>query len=46
MILAAQRIAGAFADTFKELPAIQRANSFAIDDALRAMSEAASGGKQ
>ncbi len=46
MILAAQRIAGAFADTFKEFPAIQRPNSFTIDDALRAMSEAASGGKQ
>jgi hypothetical protein len=46
MILAAQRIAGAFADTFKEFPAIQRPNSFTIDDALRAMSEDASGGKQ
>ena len=46
MIMAAQRIAGAFAETFKEFPAIQRPNSFTIDDALRAMSEAASGGKQ
>jgi arylsulfatase len=39
-IMAAQVIAAKFAETFKEFPAVQRPNSFTIDDAMRKMSEA------
>ena len=42
-IYAAQVAAGRFADTFKEFPAVQKPNSFTIDDAMEKMSEAASG---
>lgn len=34
-----------WADTFKDFPPIQRPNTFTIDDALRTLSEVASGGK-
>ena len=37
----AQYAAGKFAETFKEFPAIQKPNSFTIDDAMAKMSEAA-----
>src|SRR5262245_61502307 len=43
LVMAAQTIAGKFAETFKEFPAIQRPNTFTIDDALRAMTDAAGG---
>jgi len=43
-IYAAQFAAGKFAETFKEFPAVQRPNSFTVDDALAKMSEAAGGG--
>ena len=33
-----------FAETFKEFPAVQRPNTFTVDDALAKMSEAAGGG--
>jgi hypothetical protein len=39
----AQVAASKFADTFKEFPAIQPANTFTIDDALKMMSDMASG---
>jgi arylsulfatase len=45
LIMAAQRIAGKFADTFKEFPAIQKPNSFTIDDALKAMADASTSGQ-
>jgi arylsulfatase len=41
-IYLAQAAVAKFAETFKEFPAIQKPNSFTIDDALAKMSEAAS----
>jgi arylsulfatase len=35
-----------FADSFKDFPPIQSPNSFTIDDAIKMLKEAASGGKQ
>jgi arylsulfatase len=43
IILAASTIAGKFAETFKEFPAVQKPNTFTVDDALAAMSEVAHG---
>lgn len=40
-IFLAQAAAAKFAETFKEFPAIQKPNSFTIDDAMAKMSEAA-----
>ena len=40
-IYAAQAITAKFAETFKEFPAIQKPNTFTVDDALAKMSEAA-----
>ena len=40
-IYAAQVAAAKFAETFKEFPAIQKPNTFTIDDAMAKMSEAA-----
>jgi hypothetical protein len=37
-------VADKFAATFKEFPAMQKPNTFTIDDALAKMSEASSGG--
>ena len=45
LIFAAQTIATKFADTFKEFPAIQKPNSFTIDDALKAMTDASTNGQ-
>ncbi|HET6996529.1 MAG TPA: sulfatase-like hydrolase/transferase, partial [Chitinophagaceae bacterium] len=42
-IFAAQTAAARFAETFKDFPAVQKPNSFTIDDAMEKMSEAASG---
>ena len=42
-IFAAQAAAAKFADTFKEFPAVQRPNSFTIDDAMAKISAASSG---
>ncbi|MCB5204031.1 arylsulfatase [Neorhizobium sp. T786] len=42
-IFVAQSAAAKFAETFKEFPAIQPPNTFTIDDAMRKMSDAASG---
>ncbi len=39
----AQAAAGKFAETLKEFPAIQKPNTFTIDDAMAKMSEAACG---
>jgi arylsulfatase A-like enzyme len=39
-VLLAQAAAGKFAETFKEFPAIQKPNTFTIDDAIAKMSEA------
>jgi hypothetical protein len=39
-IYLAQYAAGKFAETFKEFPAIQKPNTFTIDDAMAKMSEA------
>jgi arylsulfatase A-like enzyme len=39
-IYVAQAAAGKFAETFKEFPAIQKPNTFTVDDALAKMSEA------
>jgi arylsulfatase len=43
IIFAAQTLAGKFAETFKEFPAVQKPNTFTIDDAMAKMSEAAGG---
>jgi hypothetical protein len=43
-IYAAQAGARKFAETFKEFPAIQKPNTFTIDDAIAKMSEAGGGG--
>jgi arylsulfatase len=43
LVYAVQAIAAKFADTFKEFPAVQKPNSFTIDDAMKKMSEAAAG---
>jgi arylsulfatase len=40
LIYAVQAVAGKFAETFKEFPAIQKPNTFTVDDALAKMSEA------
>jgi hypothetical protein len=42
IIYAAQAIAAKFAETFKDFPAIQKPNTFTVDDAMAKMSEAAS----
>ncbi|CDZ68265.1 Arylsulfatase A family protein [Neorhizobium galegae bv. orientalis] len=42
-IFVAQTAAAKFAETFKEFPAIQPPNTFTIDDAMKKMSDAASG---
>jgi arylsulfatase A-like enzyme len=42
-VYAAQAGAAKFAETFKEFPAVQKPNSFTIDDAMAKMSQAASG---
>jgi arylsulfatase A-like enzyme len=39
VVLMAQHIAGKFADTFREFPPVQHANTFTIDDAVKAMAE-------
>lgn len=39
-------LADKFAGTFKDFPPIQKPNSFTIDDAISALSEASAGGKQ
>ena len=44
LIYAVQAVAAKFAETFKDFPAIQKPNSFTVDDALAKMSEAASDG--
>jgi len=38
-IYLAQYAAGKFAETFKEFPAVQKPNTFTIDDAMVKMSE-------
>jgi arylsulfatase len=43
LVLSAQAIAGKFAETFKEFPAVQKPNTFTVDDALAKMSEAGGG---
>ena len=43
LIYAAQAAAAKFAATFKEFPPAQKAASFTVDDALKAMETAASG---
>ena len=43
-IYVAQAAAAKFADTFKQFPAVQKPNTFTIDDAMSKMSEAAGGG--
>jgi arylsulfatase A-like enzyme len=40
LIFAAQAAAAKFAETFKEFPAIQKPNTFTVDDAIAKMSEA------
>jgi arylsulfatase A-like enzyme len=43
LIYATQAAAAKFAETFKEFPAVQKPNTFTVDDALAKMSEAAGG---
>jgi arylsulfatase len=40
IIFAAQMLMAKFVETFKEFPAVQKPNTFTVDDALRKMSEA------
>jgi arylsulfatase A-like enzyme len=42
-IFAAQAAAAKFAETFKEFPAVQKPNTFTVDDAITKMSDAAGG---
>ena len=42
-IFAAQAVMAKFVDTFNEFPAVQKPNTFTVDDALRRMSEAVPG---
>jgi arylsulfatase len=42
-IYVAQAAAGKFAESFKEFPPVQKPNSFTVDDAIKKMSEVASG---
>lgn len=42
-LFASQVAIAKFVDTFKEFPAVQKPNTFTVDDALRKMSEALSG---
>jgi arylsulfatase A-like enzyme len=42
-IFAAQAVAAKFTETFKEFPAVQKPNTFTIDDAMAKISEGASG---
>ena len=44
LIYAVQEIAAQCAATFKDFPAIQKPNSFTIDDAMAKMSEAGGAG--
>ncbi len=44
IVYPALAIAGKWAATFKDFPPIQKPNTFTLDDALKAMSNAASGG--
>jgi arylsulfatase len=46
ILYGAWAIADQFAATFKDFPPMQHANSFTIDDAVKMLTEAASGGKQ
>jgi arylsulfatase len=43
VVYAAQAAAAKFAETFKDFPAVQKPNSFTVDDALAKMREAGSG---
>jgi len=43
-IYAAQAAAAKFIETFKDFPAVQKPNSFTIDDAMAKVSEPAGGG--
>jgi arylsulfatase len=43
MVLAAQAVVAKFVETFKEFPAVQKPNTFTVDDALSKLSEAVSG---
>ncbi len=43
LIYAVQAVAAKFAQTFRDFPAVQKPNSFTIDDAMAKMSEAAAG---
>jgi arylsulfatase A-like enzyme len=43
LIYATQAAAARFAETFKDFPAVQKPNTFTVDDALAKMSEAAGG---
>jgi arylsulfatase A-like enzyme len=43
LIYAVQALAGKFAETFSDFPAVQKPNSFTIDDAMAKMNEAVSG---
>ena len=43
-IMLAQAAAGKFAETFKDFPAMQKPNTFTIDDAIAKMSDMASSG--
>ncbi len=42
-IYAAQAATGKFVETFKEFPAVQKPNTFTVDDALRKLSEVPGG---
>ena len=42
-IYAAQTAAAKFVETFKDFPAVQKPNTFTIDDAMGKMSDAAVG---
>ncbi|HTW34439.1 MAG TPA: hypothetical protein VMD53_07470 [Rhizomicrobium sp.] len=46
ILYGAWALADKFAATFKEFPPVQHPNSFTIDDAIAALTEASSGGKQ
>jgi arylsulfatase len=40
LVYAVQAVAAKFAETFRSFPAVQKPNTFTVDDALKQMSEA------
>jgi arylsulfatase len=44
LALVSQQVVAKFVETFKDFPAVQKPNTFTVDDALAKLSERAGGG--